>query len=137
MEYVSLNIKGKAESWYECSVWEKRGSFAVTWDKFCVDICRRFCDEPTDLMARFTSVKQTEDMSVHEYTEKFEEALSSVVSAYPNLQKAFYVTSFIRGLKLDINSIIGIETPATISDAFQLAKQQEKYLTDQEQRYMH
>lgn len=74
MEYVSLKIKGKAEYWYACYVSENGGSSGVTWDKFCVDICRRFCAHPVDLMAKFTSVR--------EYIEKFEEALSAVVSAY-------------------------------------------------------
>lgn len=45
MVYVSLNIKGKAECWYECYVSDHGGS-VITGEKFCVDICQRLVLNP-------------------------------------------------------------------------------------------
>lgn len=128
MAYVSLNIKGKAENWYGCYVSDHGGS-VVTWEKFCVDICRRFGVEPMDVMDKFWSIEQIGDMDVEQYLERFEEAMSAMVSAYPGLQETFYVSCFVTGLKPDIKAIVGIKSPTTIIDAFEVAKLQEKYLT--------
>lgn len=128
MEYVSLNIKGKAEYWYECYV-SGHGESVITWEKFCVDICQRFGAEPMDVMRKFNSVEQSGDMDVEKYLERFEEAMSAMISAYPDLQETFYLSCFISGLKPDIKPIVVMRSPTTILDAFQVAKLQEKYLT--------
>ncbi|KAK4738900.1 hypothetical protein R3W88_002597 [Solanum pinnatisectum] len=69
MAYVLLNIKGKAE--------------------YCVDICQRFGAEPMDVMRKFNSVEQSGDMDAEQYLERFEEAMSAMISAYPDLQETF------------------------------------------------
>ncbi|KAH0731357.1 hypothetical protein KY290_002377 [Solanum tuberosum] len=81
MEYVSLNIKGKAEYWYECYV-SGHGESVITWEKFCVDICQRFGAEPMDVMRKFNSVEQSGDMDVEKYLERFAEAMSAMISAF-------------------------------------------------------
>uniref|UniRef100_A0A0V0HI96 Putative ovule protein n=1 Tax=Solanum chacoense TaxID=4108 RepID=A0A0V0HI96_SOLCH len=110
MEYVSLNIKGKAEYWYECYV-SGHGESVITWEKFCVDICQRFGAESMDVMRKFNSVEQSGDMDVEKYLERFEEAMSAMISAYPGLQETFYLSCFISGLKPDIKAYRGYEKP--------------------------
>lgn len=128
MAYVSLNIKGKAEYWYECYV-SDQGESAITWEKFCVDICQRFGVEPMEVVHKLKSIEQSGDMDVEQYLEKFEAAMSAMVSAYPSLQETFYVSWFIAGLKPDIKPIVVMKSPTTLIGAFQVAKLQEKYLT--------
>lgn len=126
MAYVALNIKGEADIWYQCYVKENGGS--VTWEKFCVDICQRFGPEPMDVMAKFRSLEQTEEMDVEQYLVRFEKVMCDMVDAYPGLQEMFYVSCFIAGLKPEIKTMVDMKNPTSIIVAFKVAKLQEKYL---------
>ena len=79
---------------------------------------------PCDAIGQFHSLKQT--MSVTEYVENFEELMSLVKRSNPALSEAYFVSSFISGLKDFIQHHLQCYKPSTLSQAFWYAKRLEQ-----------
>ena len=121
VQIAVLYIKGKAEFWWRCT-----GCSAahLPWHQFCTMLGDRFNEtSPCDAIGQFHSLKQT--MSVTEYVENFEELMSLVKRSNPALSEAYFVSSFISGLKDYIQHHLQCYKPSTLSQAFWYAKRLE------------
>jgi hypothetical protein len=75
-------------------------------------------------LENFHHVKQT--ASVLEYIQKFEELMSYMQMDYPGLNEAYFVSSFIAGLREGIKPYLIPHSPQTSSDTYWKAKELEK-----------
>ena len=72
------------------------------------------------MVEEFNKLKQ--EKSLEDYMEKFEELKSLMSSWNPSVPEAYYVSSFINGLKEDIRPMLKILKPKTLIQAFEQAK---------------
>jgi len=122
VQIAVLYIKGKAEFW-----WRGTGCSAahLPWHQFCTMLGERFNETSTcDAIGQFHNLKQTH--SVNDYVEKFEELMSLVKRTNPALTEAYFVSSFISGLKDYIQHHSQCYKPTTLSKAFWYAKRLEQ-----------
>ena len=70
--------------------------------------------------------KLTQEKSVDDYIERFEELKLVMSTLNPALSEAYYVSSFISGLKEDIKPMLKILKPANVSMAFEQARWQQE-----------
>ncbi|OIT30780.1 hypothetical protein A4A49_12843 [Nicotiana attenuata] len=95
ISYVSVHMKDKADIWFDSYILEKRGT---NWPLFCTEVCRRFGNvRPIDIVDEFNNNKQTG--SVDSYQES--------------------------GLKLELKPLVGLANPASLMDAYEIAKSYE------------
>jgi hypothetical protein len=121
VEVVSYYLEGKADVWFEGLV---RGNDShIKWEEFSQDLCRRFGSQD-DIVKEFNKLIQ--DGNMDEYIEKFEEMRSLMGALNPLLPEAYYVSSFISGLKDEIKPMLKILKPARVMVAFEQARWQEE-----------
>jgi hypothetical protein len=121
IEVVSYYLEGKADVWFEGLV---RGSDShIEWEEFSQDLCRRFGSKD-DIVEEFNKLIQ--DGNMDDYIERFEELRSLMGALNPLLPEAYYVSSFISGLKDEIKPMLKILKPARVLVAFEQAKWQEE-----------
>lgn len=90
-----LYVEGKAKYW-----WRGTGYNAnlLPWPYFCQIIGERFNQTSKyDIISQFHNLKPTG--SVEDYVDKFEEMVSEVKRHNPSLTDAYYIRTFIVGLK--------------------------------------
>ena len=117
-----LYIKGKVEFW-----WRGTGCSAaqLPWHQFCAMIADRFNEVSIcDAIGQFHNLKQT--LSVTEYVKKFEELMSLVKRGNPTLTEAYFVSSFVSGLKDFIQHHVQCYKPTSLSQAFWYVKRLEQ-----------
>ena len=95
----------------------------IEWDEFAQILGRRFGSRE-DSVEEFN--KLTQEKSVDDYIERFEELKSLMSALNPALSESYYVSSFISGLKEDIKPMLKILKPANVSMAFEQARWQEE-----------
>ncbi|GAB2211041.1 hypothetical protein Droror1_Dr00016332, partial [Drosera rotundifolia] len=119
---AALHMKGKAERWY----------FAVAdgdsrlrhWVEFSRSIVDRFGEKVGyDKVEEFTKMRQWG--KVEQYTESFKEKRYDLLQSYPYLDEAFFVSSYISGLKEEIRPMLKMMAPTTPTQAYTQAKLQE------------
>jgi len=94
----------------------------IEWEEFSQDLCRRFGSKD-DIVEEFNKLIQDENMD--EYIERFEELRSLIGALNPLLPEAYYVSSFISGLKDEIKLMLKILKPARVIVTFKQARWQE------------
>jgi hypothetical protein len=114
-------LESKADVWFEG--FARGNESLIDWEEFSQSICRRFGNKK-DVVEEFNKLLQ--DRGVKEYVERFEELKSLMNSLNPSLPESYYVSSFISGLREDINPMLKILRPTTLMQAFEQAKWQEE-----------
>ena len=114
-------MEGKADVWFEGLVRGKDSH--IEWEEFSQDLCRRFGSKD-DIVEEFNKLIQ--DGNMDEYIERFEELRSLIGALNPLLPEAYYVSSFISGLKDEIKPMLKILKPAKVMVAFEQARWQEE-----------
>jgi hypothetical protein len=115
-------ISGKAEFW-----WRGTGCNASTlpWHHFCRLASDRFnVVSEYDIVGQFHNLKQTG--TVLDYVEKFEEMVSMVKRHNPSLTDNYFISSFISGLKDNIQYHVQCHKPTILSQAYWFAKRLEQ-----------
>ncbi|KAL5722152.1 hypothetical protein ACHQM5_005709 [Ranunculus cassubicifolius] len=122
--FASLYLKEKAEVWYQSCSTTLEG---LSWLRFCEAIQSRFSDEANDnIVGEFKQLVQT--TTVEEYQQKFEVLQPLMLIANPGLTEAYFVDSFVSGLKEEIRHTVLMFKPKTLIHAITLAKLQETTL---------
>ena len=114
-------MESKADVWFEG--FARGNESLIDWEEFSQSICRRFGNKK-DVVEEFNKLLQ--DRGVKEYVERFEELKSLMNSLNPSLPESYYVSSFISGLREDINPMLKILRPTTLMQAFEQTKWQEE-----------
>jgi hypothetical protein len=107
-------ISGKAEFW-----WRGTGCNASTlpWHHFCRLASDRFnVVSEYDIVGQFHNLKQTG--TVLDYVEKFEEMVSMVKRHNPSLTDNYFISSFISGLKDNVQYHVQCHKPTILSQAY-------------------
>ncbi|KAL5720791.1 hypothetical protein ACHQM5_013426 [Ranunculus cassubicifolius] len=117
--YASLHFQGKAETWFQTNSLVFQ---LLPWEEFAELLRSRFAEVTNNVVAEFNRLIQTG--SVQEYQGKFEELQPLMLQRNPGLTEAYFVDSFIGGLKQEIQHTIQMFYPSTLT----LARLQESSL---------
>jgi hypothetical protein len=100
----------------------------ISWVNFCKLICDRFAQNNIyEVLEKFHHPRQY-NMSVSDYTDKFEEIMAVIREEHPYLQEHYYVVSFVNGLRPAIKCNLRPQRPRTLSDAYWMARDYESGL---------
>ncbi|KAL4278717.1 hypothetical protein GQ457_03G025020 [Hibiscus cannabinus] len=118
VEIASMYLVGRAETWFDGYIMQKNH---LTWQEFVSDICHRFTDKlHADVIEEFNKLHQTS--SVEDYQERFEALQPFMLQLNAQLGEAYFVSSFISGLKDDIRHKVRVHAPQTLADACRKTK---------------
>ncbi|CAM8960751.1 unnamed protein product [Rhodiola kirilowii] len=126
---VTFHLRGRAQAWWQhmkkSRVREGKAKIA-TWQKFVKHIRQAFLpyNFERELYQRFQNLRQGV-RSVDEYTANFFQLLARTDVRESPLQ---LVSRYIGGLKLQLQDVLNMFDPATVSEAHQRALQVEKQL---------
>lgn len=125
MSYVAVHINDKMDSWFDVCMMEHSG--AVSWEEFCLDVCRRYGNIlPMGIVIEFNRLQQWADVESH--FNRFEELRFYLLLINPTLNEAYFVYCFVGGLKPDLASMVRASNPQSIIDALETAKLHEQTL---------
>ncbi|XP_026399465.1 uncharacterized protein LOC113295338 [Papaver somniferum] len=115
---ASIYLEGKADKWFLNFQIAKP---FLSWKKLSEGVYARF-ENPVDdnFIGSFNKLCQV--TTVEEYFEQFE---ALMLKSNPHLTEQYFVMSFISGLKAEIKNFILMFCPATLLQAFSLARMQE------------
>ncbi|XP_012844847.1 PREDICTED: uncharacterized protein LOC105964883, partial [Erythranthe guttata] len=120
--WASMHMEGKADHWFADYL---EGRDPVDWHTFVEMVLERFCEEEEEsLVETFNKLKQ--EHSVDAYRDKFEELKAFMLHTNRTLSEAYFINSFISGLKDEIKSMVRLLKPQTLKEAMSKAKLQEK-----------
>jgi hypothetical protein len=122
VQIIVLYLQGRAEYW-----WRGTGCnpHTLLWHHFYRVLGDRFNQTSEyEIIGQFHDLKQTG--SVMEYVDKFEEMLSQVRRYNPSLNDAYYISTFISGLKEYIQCHLQCHRPTALSHAYWYAKRLEQ-----------
>lgn len=115
---ASMHLEGKAEHYYMDNI---EGREFMGWPIFSNMLIERFLEEEGEnLIVDFNKLVQ--DGSVVEYRDKFEELKSFISHFNRSLNEEYFLKIFLSGLKEEIRDLIMVQIPATLSQAFNIAK---------------
>lgn len=123
IKIASLHLEGTALQWHQNWVHSRRDKRLPTWKEYVSALNVRFgIDLHHDPLAELMKLKQVGP--VQTYLKKFEELLNSVLNKI-SLTEDFVVSSFISGLKEELQYIVRMLYPKNLQQAVSLAKLQE------------
>ncbi|XP_027098929.2 uncharacterized protein [Coffea arabica] len=124
VEVIEIYLEGRADRWFHRVKAERP---EITWEMFEELVCKRFDNlAGKDVVEEFNKLHQTG--KVEEYQEKFEELKVLMTVKNPHLSEAYFISSFISGLKDEVKTMIKMLRPTSLSEAFELAILQENAL---------
>jgi hypothetical protein len=119
---TTLHCHGAAQTWW---ILLRTPSAYDHWTQFCTLVTNRFSTHCAhSSLESFHHMKQT--ASVSEYIQKFEELMSFMQMDYLGFNEAYFVSSFIAGLRECIKHYLIPHCPQTLSDAYWKTKELEK-----------
>jgi hypothetical protein len=119
---AQLYIVGKADVWLRHSKILKSNP---SWAKFCEMLLQWFSSHSSyQLVETFNSLRQN-NLTVTEYAEQFEELMATISEENPELAEGWFVRCFVNGLRDGIKYQLRPLRPATLTEAFWLAKDME------------
>ena len=93
------------------------------WQEFVRAVESKFgADVYAKSLRKIRSLKQVD--TLEKYVEEFDQARYMTAMHNPLLDETFFVTQFIYGLKLEIQSVVQMHKPATVDKAVLLAQMQ-------------
>jgi hypothetical protein len=122
VQIAIMYISGKAEFW-----WRGTGCNARTlpWHQFCRMASDRFnVISEYEIVGQFHNLKQIG--TIGDYIDRFEEMVSMVKRHNPTLSDNYFISSFISGLKDQIQYHVQCHKPITLPQAFWYAKRLEQ-----------
>lgn len=119
--YAALYLEGEADRWYQ-TVQEIHPY--ISWDNFVALLLQRFSTgSQENLIGQFN--KLTQKGSVDDYIAEFEDLRGYMISRNRFHTEEFYLSSFLSGLRKDIQQALYVYKPPTLQDAMDKAKEQE------------
>ncbi|XP_062201598.1 uncharacterized protein LOC133904119 [Phragmites australis] len=126
---ATLHCAGRAENWWSGL---RISSKQIKWFQFCQMVCNRFSEHSMyDVVEMLHSL--TQDNSISNYIDKFEELMASMQRQHPALQEEYYVRCFVKGLKEQIKHYLKPHKPYTLDEAYWIAKDLEKAVLSRKQ----
>ncbi|GJU72548.1 ty3-gypsy retrotransposon protein [Tanacetum coccineum] len=123
LRMVGFNLKVDASEWFR---WMSRNMLITTWGGFLESVQNRFwpCmyEDPQGALS-----KLLQKGTVAQYQSEFEKMMNRVTDVYEGLLISFYIS----GLKLAIQRELLVSKPASLGEAFSLARVTEARLEDQ------
>ncbi|CAD6254188.1 unnamed protein product [Miscanthus lutarioriparius] len=99
----------------------------ISWESFSNLIHERFSHDQHELLLRqLFHIKHTSTVS--DYIEKFTDLFEQLKAYNPNLDKLYFTTHFVDGLREDIRSVVMVARPQNLDTACTLALLQEEAL---------
>jgi hypothetical protein len=124
-DYAQMYLTGQADVWLRNSgVLEEN----LSWQEFCTVIIQRFSDDSSyEVVENFNSIKQG-TMTVAQYTDKFEQKMSSYRKENPGVSDSYYIKCYNNGLREDIKHYLKPLKPLTLYDACNMQRTWKKHL---------
>lgn len=119
---AALQLEGKVIQWHLSFMRYRQYLQPPTWTKYVMAIVDRFGTDFDDPMEELKKIKQVG--SVKEYQAVFEKYLTRVKLSEENV-----ISCYIGGLKPDLNIVVKITQPTSLSQVYKRARMQEAYLT--------
>jgi hypothetical protein len=125
VDLAQTYIVGRADNWLRRT---RVLNTYIPWDRFCKLICDRFAESSIyEILEKFHSCRQY-NLSVSDYTDKFEEIMVVIREEHPYLQEQYYIVSFVNGLRPAIKCNLRPQRPNTLADAYWMARDYESGL---------
>ncbi|XP_072151772.1 uncharacterized protein [Setaria viridis] len=122
--YASLNMDDNAAKWLQ--MYKKKYGLE-DWDTFIQAVEAKFGDNDYRTVLTQLLELQQQD-SLETYILSFEDLQYQVTMYNSELGDLFFVTQFIKGLKLEIGSVVQSQVPETLERAILLARIQQQVL---------
>jgi len=115
-------MDGKAAKWLQVY---KRQHGLGDWNSFIAAVEQKFgANDYRDAMSELLELKQTD--TVAEYAAAFENLQFEICMHHDGYDDTFFVSQFVKGLKLDISAGVRTQVPRDVDQAILLAKIQEQ-----------
>uniref|UniRef100_J3LMY6 Retrotransposon gag domain-containing protein n=1 Tax=Oryza brachyantha TaxID=4533 RepID=J3LMY6_ORYBR len=120
--WASMHMEGRAQLW----MWTYEKRRGRDWDQFCQAVGAD--DHRRKILALMHLKQEGSMMTVREYRDRFEECMYHVMLFDPSMgmSSIFSVGMFVNGLREDIRAVVLPHSPATVTDAADLALLQEE-----------
>ena len=121
---AALNMDGNAAKWLQ--VYKKQHGLG-DWNTFISAVEKKFgANDYRDAMSELLELKQTD--TVEEYARAFENLQFEISMYNDGFDDTFFVSQFVKGLKLDISAGVRAQVPKDVDEAILLAKVQQQVL---------
>lgn len=128
---ASLNMDGNAAKWLQ--VYKKKHGLG-NWETFITAVENKFgAHDYRDAMGELLELKQTS--SVEDYAAAFKNLQFEICMHNDGFDDMFFVSQFIRGLKLEISTGVQAQVPKDVDQAIMLAKVQQQVLEKGKQKW--
>ncbi|KAL4309574.1 hypothetical protein GQ457_01G052960 [Hibiscus cannabinus] len=118
LELATMYLTDKAEIWFDGYIMQKH---KLSWHEFVADICHRFeTKNLSDVIEDFNKLFQL--TTVDAYQQQFEELTPLMLQHNSHLDEAYFVSSFISGLKEELRHKVKVHEPKTLAEAAKKAK---------------
>jgi hypothetical protein len=123
VKFAKVFLTGKSDYWLRST---GLNTANMTWLEFVALISTRFAVETSlELIDTFQHMAQSRTLS--EYIDTFEEIMGKLKIQNPSLSDEYFVGCFISGLKEHIKIPLHSQNPATLVQAYALARNYENY----------
>jgi hypothetical protein len=124
--FATLHFRGNAALWLQ--TYEAMHDVDC-WEELVVAVTQKFGrDKHHRYLEALERIAQLG--SVDDYHHKFEELMHKVLVYNNNYDEAFFVTKFVKGLKMEIQTTIRLHKPRTVDAALSLAQTQEDMIEE-------
>jgi hypothetical protein len=121
---ASIHMEQNATHWWQV---QKLRQGMRNWQEFVRAVESKFgADAYVKSLRKIRSLKQVD--TLEKYVEEFDQARYMTYMHNPLLDETFFITQFIHGLKLEIQSVVQMYQPATVDKAVLLAQMQQEVL---------
>jgi hypothetical protein len=122
--YASMNMDENAAKWVQ--MYKKRYGLG-DWTSFITAVEKKFGDN--DYRAALTQLLDLhQEDSLENYITTFEDLQYHIVMHNAELGELFFITQFMKGLKLEISVVVQSQVPETMKRAILLARIQQQVL---------
>ncbi|KAH0781176.1 hypothetical protein KY290_000774 [Solanum tuberosum] len=118
---AALQLEGEPIQWHLSFMRYRQYLHPATWNDYVMALVERFGTDFDDPMEEIKKVKQVG--SVKDYQAIFEKNLTRV-----NLSQENAISCFLGGLKPELNIVVKITNPTTLSQVYKSARMQEVFL---------
>lgn len=119
--FASLYLEGLVDHWFQTIQLEQPG---LTWEALVDLLLQRFSSgNQENLVGRFN--KMVQKGTVAEYIAEFEELCGYVLTHHNVHTLDFYLSSFLSGLRADIQQALYVYKPRSLNEAMEKAREQE------------
>jgi hypothetical protein len=122
--YASMNMDENTSRWLQ--VYKKQNGLG-DWKTFIKAVEKKFgANDYRESLTKLLELHQTE--SLETYISTFEDLQYQITMINSELGDLFFVTQFIKGLKMEIGSVVQAQIPETMQRAILLARIQQQVL---------